>query len=422
MNSKTISAFYFFLGVLLALSFLITTWFIASSDAQTSNLILSTTDFTRFDEEGKPAGTYQEIKEAIPVEVQDNDIVKLRQEDSQTFYTGRGTLITKFYPGQNFYYDNGVWLHVEYSVKPKPISFLDWFLNSANAQSTTTSVFYSIDDGYMGSNVNGGSWDGVHDATYANGGDDTSDNEVRTYDVSGRFIIYRSYLIFRTGLVIPDNAIIASSSLIVEETYHSVGDDDGDDFVNIVNFNPADATNISWADYDNFGATNTPEELSNRIDISDSINGWVAFPLNTTDVIAKEGDTFCDNTHAGYTCLGVREGHDILDDPILATKYNVFHFNNIEEAGTTNDPYLLVEWSTTTEETPPEEYSSACEPDDIDDITFVTSCSYDSTTGITYTNYRASGIIVLIIYILVIFISYFILDFYISRIEKWTRL
>ena len=211
----------------------------------------------------------------------------------------------------------------------------------------TTSTFYpdagdpgttSIDGSYD-ETQGSGKWDAVHDETSSNSAVGTDTNEVYCRArVGGETSIIRSIFLFDTSTI--DSAdIITSATFSLRGTAKFTGVNDGNDFVSVVQSNPASNTTMSTADYDQVGdAVDNPTEgvdSGDRIDITTwSTSGYNDFPLNST------GLGWIDE--AGITKLGVREGHDIVDSAPASGTTGVRGYY-ADRSGTSNDPKLVVE-------------------------------------------------------------------------------
>ena len=125
--------------------------------------------------------------------------------------------------------------------------------------------------------------------------------------------------------------------------------DDGYDYIRVVQTDQPDHTALTTADFNNAGATTNPTPGSFDIDFSSlpSVAAWVGFDLTATTGVAwikKSGQTSTCGTSTGltgWTCLGLREGHDVVNSaPATAATGNRFIAQTFE--GGTNDAYLLI--------------------------------------------------------------------------------
>lgn len=225
------------------------------------------------------------------------------------------------------------------------IGILTIFIISPWETKATTDTFYSGQgDGYIQHITDSGSsWSIAHDAVSGTHWSSTSTQQSgtaasRETAALNSFILTRGFFPFDTS-ALPDNAVISSSTLYVYVFDSSNTDDDGDDWVNVVQTTQASSTILSLTDYNECGATSTPTEGATRIDITNiTTSSYVPFRLNTT------GRGWISKT--GYTLLGIREGHDALNSSIADNKYNGIGIRFSEYTGTSYDPYLEVEYST----------------------------------------------------------------------------
>ncbi len=207
----------------------------------------------------------------------------------------------------------------------------------------TTNFAPAAGDGAI--NHNHASWDTVHDALT---GSTAAATATTAYVRSGKNAMNKNYLEraflpFDTSSI-PDTATITSAKLKVYVAAKTNDDNDGDDFVTVVQSSQPSTTTLTTADYDLDGSINTPTEgvdTAERKDISSvTTGGYLTFTLNAT------GRGFVSKTSA--TLLGLREGHDVRDSAFTgaANLYDALQFRTGEFAGTTSDPILEVTYST----------------------------------------------------------------------------
>ena len=159
------------------------------------------------------------------------------------------------------------------------------------------------------------------------------------------YFIYRSLLPFDTS-PIPDDAAITSATLRTYVSGRVNYDNDGDDFITLVQSTQVSSTALATTDYARTGATDNPTEgidATERKDITSvSAAAWLTFNLNTT------GLGFVSQT--GSTLLALREGRYRL-----AICFHLDHgsqqsyvtFRTSENTGTTYDPLLTVTYTLT---------------------------------------------------------------------------
>ena len=197
-----------------------------------------------------------------------------------------------------------------------------------------TMIFYpSAGDGYVG--AGGTTWDAAHDAASGTA-DGASANSRISVGESGNYLA-RAFLPFDTS-ALPDNATIVSAELNVYVYQADNNDNDGDDWVNVIQTTQGNAASLAGADFSQAGAVNNPIEGAARIDMTTiPVNAYTKWVLNST------GLGWINKT--GASLLGLREGHDALDSAPLS--FNRIKFYSLEQGGTAQDPYLEVTYTIT---------------------------------------------------------------------------
>jgi hypothetical protein len=210
-----------------------------------------------------------------------------------------------------------------------------------------TSYYAGAGDGHTGIAIGSTHWAAAHDATSGDYTDYTGTvcSAEAFVGATGHVELLRVFTPIDTS-GIDDGATISGATLNLYVTAKTNTDDDGDDWINIVQTFQADPTVIGDSDYEDCGSDNgtaarakyAPVEGATRIDIGNitalQYNVWT---LNATGIgwIKKTaGDP--------YTMLGVREGHDCINSTIVGTKNNAMNFSSSEDTSGTKDPYLDV--------------------------------------------------------------------------------
>ncbi|HRG68806.1 MAG TPA: SpvB/TcaC N-terminal domain-containing protein, partial [Saprospiraceae bacterium] len=122
--------------------------------------------------------------------------------------------------------------------------------------------------------------------------------------------INRMTLPFNTS-DLPDDASIISANLKVYVLQVYNNENDGNDFIRVVQNTTESPTALVAEDYDQIGELNNPIAGSSDIDLGTiAINEYLSFSLNTT------GQSWINKT--GWSKLGLREGHDAMNDPLTA--------------------------------------------------------------------------------------------------------
>lgn len=218
-------------------------------------------------------------------------------------------------------------------------------MSTATTTTTTTTSFYAgAGDGWMYKNAS--TWDAAHDATTATLTNSTAITAlVQTGKTTTGYTVHRGFLTFDTS-TLPDDATITGATVKVYIPAIVNADNDGDDWVSVVQGNQASATTLATSDYDNAGSVDVPTEgieTTDRKDISSiTTNTYLSIPLNSV------GQSWVSLTD--YTKLAMREGHDVLDSAYAgaASTLNSIKFRTSEYAGTTFDPILEVTYTQTT--------------------------------------------------------------------------
>jgi len=213
---------------------------------------------------------------------------------------------------------------------------------------TTTTVYPDADtettsvDGQI-NEQNETTWNSAHDSSNGDSINDTSVTaRIRArIEGDGEYTIIRNAYLFDTSSI-PDSDTISSATMSLYGTSATNDDDDGDDFIAIVSSNPASDTALVTQDFDLIGdAIDDPTEMHDtgaRIQIeSISTSAYNDWALNSTGInnISK----------TGITKFGAREGHDILDNPVVMSngQDNSIVVSTADETGTSQDPKLVVE-------------------------------------------------------------------------------
>jgi len=157
-----------------------------------------------------------------------------------------------------------------------------------------------------------------------------------------RFQIERGFLSFDTS-ALPDNATITNANLKVFVDSKLNNDNDGTDWVTVVQGNQPSTSSLALADYDLAGSVNNPVEgidALGRKDITLVATGQtLGFTLNQT------GQNWVSKT--APTKLALREGHDVINSPFVGSsgQHNRLVLRAGEYAGTTSDPILEITYT-----------------------------------------------------------------------------
>lgn len=180
-------------------------------------------------------------------------------------------------------------------------------------------------------------WASTHDAASSDTIDDT---DVLLFSGSLKqtnFGIWRAGVLFDTSNLTGENIFDAVISLWTIAKNNA--DNDGNDFISVVE---TTTVNDNVMHLNDFGLQTTTEihNAGERKDITDDVplSQYIDFQFNAlgTSTIIQ----------TGVSKFGIREGHDLLDDPINDPTASQFvSFSASDVSGTSEDPMLVVEHS-----------------------------------------------------------------------------
>lgn len=277
----------------------------------------------------------------VEIEKERYEKIEMRTKNAKFFDKGNGKIEGRFYAGEPFYQKNGKWYQTETATTTKEVFEQ---VGGLSLGASGDPVYGGAGDGTIIKFLNPGyTWTNVHDATSASADyDDTFEGQfvqsVESSDASSYYSIARGFLPIDTS-ALPDDATINGAVLNLRLTLISNQDNDGDDFIRVVQTDQPDPTVLGNDDYNNCGSTDNPVAGANDVDLGDmSANSYNAWTLNDVGIgwISK----------TGYTMLGMREGHDVLDHTPANNTYNYIGTRLSEYADTTSDPYLTIEYTT----------------------------------------------------------------------------
>ena len=203
----------------------------------------------------------------------------------------------------------------------------------------TTSTFYPSLDGDVRYENGAASFATVQAASSGSAADYTG-GLMWSYSQpsGGGYDIRRVFTLFDTSTLGADSIDSATYSLFVEAIQDN--DNDAEAYITVVQTTPASDSVLVVGDYDQCGSpvTNPSEGVAtgDRFDISSAIvSTYHDFIMNST------GESWVDGS--GITKLGVREGHDTTQTTPVAL--SGLRWSTSEDAGTTQDPKLVVEHS-----------------------------------------------------------------------------
>lgn len=169
-----------------------------------------------------------------------------------------------------------------------------------------------------------------HDATSATF--DNNDSATFFYVINqGSWSIYRAMTLFDTS-TLTSSATISAATLSV---YHLGNNDPYSDSMRLTVSNPASNTGVSAADYNqaNFGTTAQASDITKA---SMTVNAYIDYSLNGTGL----GNV----SKTGVSKFGFRLVSDI-NSYSGSPSNNYTQFRSADQAGTSNDPKLVVTYS-----------------------------------------------------------------------------
>jgi len=166
---------------------------------------------------------------------------------------------------------------------------------------TSPETYYSgAGDGYVSyGGAESGSWDTTHNAATGTATDYTSTTAIvrcvsTLIEVDYAISIFRDFIPFDTS-ALPDGATITAAYFAVYVTAKTDTDNDGYDYLNVVQTSQTSSSSLVVADYDNCGATHSPTVGATAIDITGiSTSAWTNFTLSSTGIgwISLTGITY----------------------------------------------------------------------------------------------------------------------------------
>ena len=298
-----------------------------------------------------PPTTYQGLQEDITQRTSNAQFFKQGEDEDQEQWVAR------FYPQQPFYKDENQnkWFQTE-TATTSIVAFasqtkLSFWEKLLGKRALADTFYAGAGDGNCFYSVDPATWAVAHASSTCSTVNYTG--AAFNIEAGGRLIgatgfrIYRGFIPFNTS-AIPSNAIISSSTFYLYVDGVADNDNDGDDWVAVVQTSQADSASLVIEDFDQCGAVTNPTEGSNRVDITNiTASKYQSWTLNSTGRgwIKRRGEISNCGTTAGVTCLGIREGHDAIDSAYAVALYTNITAIASEQAGTVNDPYLTVSYS-----------------------------------------------------------------------------
>lgn len=319
---------------------------------------------------GEDTVKYQYQGKPLPEKIVPDESVAKRTENSYTRDLGVENAGTKqerhkyqsiFYAEPAFVEDGGAWYYRETATttksafdamrrdRPRVAAFL-----IPTAYAASIAPFSGSGDGYLSSNdgefeipavfSNCSNGTGSGGVTPVAGGTVAAVQSIIHGPLASRICeADRTYLPFDTSAM-PGNAVVSAATLNVYVTSKANGVDDGDDTINMTRMFQSSNTTLFDTDwgtgYETGGAT--------ALDITSmTTSAYNVFTLNATgrSWVKGSGQTSACGATAGWTCLGLVEGHDINGSMTVNNTGDGITLSTSENTGTSQDPHLDVTYS-----------------------------------------------------------------------------
>lgn len=225
-----------------------------------------------------------------------------------------------------------------WQAKILPTSFLQNAVYPVRAD-TTTSYYVGTSDGTC--SYDHSDWATCRGAGTGYGATTTAsyDHIIKCGKISdGKYRIQRGYIpIDTSGL--DDGVTITGATLKMDIYEFNYPDNDGYDFVTVVQSSQASPTALEVADYGRVGSTEGLDS-GDRIDMSGATGGYQEFVLNATGIgwISK----------TGYSQFCLREGHDFSNHAYVGSNNTLNQgaaYFSEATPDTSHDPYISVTYS-----------------------------------------------------------------------------
>lgn len=263
----------------------------------------------------------------------------------------------KVYVGTPFFYipHENKWYQTETATTTikdfKKQMKVSWFEKTFGVLATATTTYTGAGDGHVYEYENN-TWAYTHAQTASGEVVDatatTGNSPASQWTGSAAGITRTFFPTYTAG--IPADAVISTTTFYAWFDQTANCDNDGDDWVNVIGeTSQADHTTLEQEDFDQCGSVDNPTEYSDdRKDATDMGTGqYYTWSFNATgrSAIKKSGEaSACGSGLTGWTCLGVRDGHDCLNHAMTCVS-NTFTTRYSEYAGTGSDPYLTITYS-----------------------------------------------------------------------------
>lgn len=326
-------------------------------------------------------------------QLEEGELTEKRTEASYTVYLGKdekdnNIYRTRSFSAPTFVRDGLTWHTVEYGTDTQQdflaktrLSIASRIANAIVPPTYAVTVYSHAGDGHIGAFQT--DWVDTRDSLDGVVNDQTDCSPapclvVAAFDEFPPYGVIRGFIPFDTSSI-PSGATVTAASVNLYATGVTNGDNDGNDFLTLVESSQVNYTSMATTDFNNIGTTEGIDSGQRKDLTSISTSAYLSFALNATGMgwIAKSGEaSSCHSSTTGITCLAVLTGNDFLDHPPVPAAFNFVGFYPSEQTGTSQDPYLDI---TYTEPVFPTVEATQGSADDDGDTTLVV----DLPTGIT---------------------------------------
>lgn len=267
-----------------------------------------------------------------------------RTPNARIFERNDGKKVAEIVGGKPRYWqdENGEWWKLEYAtstketfdlaMKPTALETIAGFFgNPAEAAISTTTPDADPESTTVDGTVyrDDSTWSATRNTAT---GDGASDSGTKASPLSnentGTYRIDRAFFLFDISSI-PSNISVSQTEFKFACGSNTNTDNDGDDFIRISSSTPASDTGLATGDYDAVGTT----AFAPDIDIGDLNDG--SSSLDNKFTFNSTGNTYIEDQASDDQIveLGIREGHDVIDDSICEGCYNEANIYSADQGG-----------------------------------------------------------------------------------------
>ena len=294
-----------------------------------------------------PSGLYRGYAEDLAKRTSNAQIFLISKNDQEEKYVG------KFYSGPRFIKKDGKWYDLATGTSTKR-AFLRQIrptLLSSVMKTVTRPVFAQTFSAGAGDGIvsvdDKASWAAATSSSSGVKSDDTVSINIRTNaEIDGQFELDRFFVPIDTSAISADSTIVSASfNMYVSNV---VAEDDAYSYLRLVQTSQDSSLVLANEDFDQCGGANPTAGADDKLSSGLQSSDFNSFNLNATGLswIKKNGEPPNCGTNDGYTCLGLREGHDVEgNEP--SGQFNSIVISTSENTDEPSEtPYLEVVYTT----------------------------------------------------------------------------